>query len=130
MEYLAKLQEGKVQDIATYQFFYFMLSYISFYISRSFLSTFRSQFKLSRRRFLPQKCHQNTSHFHPFNSKLLSVTKVFYWCSLRWSFALASTFKRYIFDEFLWSVLRKQNNHSSELNILRTVKVNMLEAFV
>ena len=38
MEYQAKLQEGKLQDIATYQFFYFLLSYTSFYISRYFVN--------------------------------------------------------------------------------------------
>ena len=58
----------------------------------------------------------------PLQQQIAGATKVFYWCSLRWSFLLASTFKRYIFDEFLWSVLRKQNNHSSELNILSNSK--------
>ena len=123
MEYQAKLQEGKLQDIATYQYRFISCCFTSAFTSADiFRQLFGTNSKLSRRRFLSQKCLQNTSHPHPFNSKLLGPPKVFYWCSLRWSFVLASTFKRYIFDEFLWSVLRKQNNHSSELNILSNSK--------
>ena len=77
MEYQAKLQEAKLQDTATYQFFLFLGVLHKLLHQDIFCQLFGTNSKLSRRRFLSQKCRQNTSHPHPFNSKLLRWQKFF-----------------------------------------------------
>ena len=71
----------------SYQFFYFLLFIISFFISRyNFLQIFRTSVRVIWKMFFvinfPLSVDSPQPHYSLNNENLLSVAKIFCWCSL------------------------------------------------